>query len=129
MAVTITIEQVKDGFETSLPDTQIQLYIDVVAERSDACLDANSVPDSIQTFLKVAAVRHFGVVNANSGRGLVQSESAPNGASRSFAINTGDYQTPYLAEIMQFDQYGCVSSIFENEKRISLRAVGGRPRV
>lgn len=122
MATTITISDIKDGFTTSLSDDQINLAIAVV-DQANTCLDANSVSSDIQKALKIYGARHILSMQANSGRGEVTSESAPSGASRSFASRKVD-SSPFYSLLKQLDKYGCVIGQLENEARISIRSVG-----
>lgn len=123
MAATITIADVKDGFDTDLPDSQLQIAI-TLANQADACLDANGVPDDLQSALKVLAARHIAYMQSNSGRGGVTSESAPSGASRSYGRWTGNGGSPYYGLIEQMDQTGCIKALFENQANLWLRSVG-----
>lgn len=123
MAATITIDDVKDGFDTDLPDSQITIAI-TLANQADACLDSNAVPDDLQSALKVLAARHVLYLQSNSGRGGVTSESAPSGASRSYGKWTGDGGSPYFGLIEQMDRTGCISALFENKANLWLRSVG-----
>lgn len=122
MAVVITIADVKDGFTTSLPDTQIQILIEFVSS-ADACLDGSSVPDATQRALKTMAVRHMCVMQSGNGTGQVKSRTAPNGASVSFSTSSGGSQ--YGDLLSQMDVTGCVSGLLENNKpSLYLAAVG-----
>lgn len=123
MAATITIAEVRDGFDTDLPDSQITIAI-TLANQADACLDANAVPDDVQSALKVYAARHVLYLQSNSGRGGVTSESAPSGASRSYGKWSGKGGSPFYGLIEQLDQYGCIKALFENSQNLWLRSVG-----
>jgi len=122
MAVTITVEEVKDGFVTSVPDAEIQIVIDVIAE-ADACLDKNSVSDNMQRLLKLYAIRHMLWVQSNEGRGSVTSESAPSGASRSYGQWRGD-GSPYWGTLKQLDRTGCVRAILDNTANLYFGSIG-----
>ena len=123
MAATITVEDVKDGFDTDLPDSQITIAI-TLAGQADQCLDANKVPEDVQSALKLYAARHILYMQSNSGRGGVTSESAPSGASRSYGKWQGKGGSPFYGLIEQLDQYGCVKALFENSQNLWLRSVG-----
>lgn len=124
MAVTITIDEVKDGFDTSASDDEINLAITII-DQAGACLDRNSVPDDIQRALKLYGVRHIMVMQDNSGRGTVTSETAPNGASRSYGQWKGAEGTPYRGLLNQLDRYGCVTSLLDNSNKLGVWSVGG----
>lgn len=123
MAATITIADVKDGFDTDLPDSQITIAI-TLANQADACLDKNAVPDDVQSALKVLAARHILSLQANSGRGEITSQSAPSGASQSFGRWQGKGGSPFYGLIEQLDKYGCIKALFENNAGLLMRSVG-----
>lgn len=122
MAVTITLEDVKAGFSTTMEDPEIMLAISL-ANSADACLDANVDSEDIQKALKLYSVWHILFMQANNGRGEVDRESAPSGASRSFS-GAPKNGSPYLDLLKQLDKSGCLTSLFENQNRLSFRSVG-----
>lgn len=128
MATAITYAEVINGFDTSLPEAQVDLLIDVV-DGADTCLDANSVSASSQSILKITAVRHMLTLmgSAGSGKGSVTSEQSPSGAGRSYSAPSakdGLLSTSYGALLKQLDKYGCVVNQIENQQRISIRSIG-----
>ena len=127
MAATITAADVKDGFATTVSDTEIDLLISVVSE-ADACMDAAGVSDERQRVLKIYAVRHMLSMQSNGGRGNVTSESAPSGASRSYSAwkGVGVNATPYGSMLKQLDVNGCVVRLLENTVNLSIMSVGRR---
>lgn len=128
MALTPT--DIKAGFQTDLPDSEIQDLIDFMAAADD-CLTKNSVPTATQDLLKKYAIRHLLLLQGNSGRGEVSSERAPSGASRSYREWNGTEglsATRYGALLKQMDRYGCIRAVVENNKRLEL-FVSGPKRV
>lgn len=126
MAVVITVEDVKDGFATTVPDSEIETLIEIV-DGADACLDAAAVPDARQRALKIYAVRHMLQMQANGGKGAVRSESAPSGASRSYsgwAGGDGPLSTSFGSLLKQLDTTGCVTGILENSSNVMILSVG-----
>ena len=122
----IFVEDVKGGFPTTVGDDEIQMLIDML-DRSDACFSANNVPEEDVRLLKIYAVRHFLQLQSNSGRGQVTSESAPSGASRSFASwsqGKGLNATQYGVMIKQLDRFGCIRGVIENDQSLVLMSVG-----
>lgn len=113
MAVTITIEEVRDGFDTAAGDTEVQMAIDFVST-ADECLDANEVPDNTQRALKLQGTRHMLAMQAGGGRGEITSQTAPSGASQSYGKYAGDYGTSYGETLRMMDKTRCVSSLFDN---------------
>lgn len=126
MAAVITVNDVKAGFATTVPDSEIQMLIDIV-DGADSCLDAAAVPEARQTALKIYAVRHMLQMQANGGKGSVRSESAPSGASRSYAGWAGGdglSSTSFGSLLKQLDTTGCVTGILENDGNFMMLSVG-----
>jgi hypothetical protein len=126
MAAVITVNDVKAGFATTVPDSEIQMLIDIV-DGADSCLDAAAVPEARQTALKIYAVRHMLQMQANGGKGSVRSESAPSGASRSYsgwAGGDGLLSTSFGSLLKQLDTTGCVTGILENDGNFMMLSVG-----
>ena len=126
MAAVITPEDVTNGFATDVSASEIPLYIAIV-DGADACLDKNEVPDDTQRALKLLAVRHLLALQATGGRGNVTSESAPSGASRSYAKYTGTNGTYYGDLLKSLDLYGCLTRVIDaNHVKVGLWSVGGK---
>ena len=126
MAAVITASDVKEGFATTVSDSEIEMLIEIV-DGADACLDAAAVPDARQRALKIYAVRHMLQMQANGGKGAVRSESAPSGASRSYsgwAGGEGLMSTSYGSLLKQLDTTGCVTGILENDGNVMILSVG-----
>jgi hypothetical protein len=126
MAVVITVDDVKEGYATTVPDSEIEMLIEIV-DGADACLDAAAVPDARQRALKIYAVRHMLQMQANGGKGAVRSESAPSGASRSYsgwAGGDGLMSTSFGSLLKQLDTTGCVTGILENTGNVMILSVG-----
>ena len=97
-------------------------YITLVMS-SDACLEGAGVPDDIGKALKRLAVAHVAQLMSNGGRGAVTSESAPSGASRSFAAwatGKGLYATAFGQLLKAQDRTGCVTGFLEADAGPSL---------
>lgn len=123
MAVTITTAEVKDGFSTTVPDSEIALWITLV-DQADACLDKNSVADDVQKILKLTAVRHLLWSQSNQGKGTVTSQTAPSGASQSFGQWKGD-GSPYWDTLKMADVTGCVRGVIDNKSQMQFMTIGG----
>lgn len=125
MAVVITVEDVKNGFPTTVGDDEIDVLIEVISD-ADACLDGASVSDARQRILKIYGVRHMLHMQANSGRGNITSEHAPNGASRSFSAwrGVGVNASPFGSLLKQLDVSGCVVGLLESSGGIAVFSVG-----
>lgn len=127
MAVEIVPDDVTDGFQTEAPASEIELAISLVAA-ADPCLDKHDVPEATQVALKVYAVRHILTMQAGSGQGTVSSQTAPSGASQSFASYRGSKGSRFRELLEQLDLYGCVRSVLDADSRIYLQTVGGANR-
>jgi hypothetical protein len=128
MAVTITVEEVKNGFATTVPDDEIQILIEIVSE-ADACMDTAGVSDDRQRMLKIYAVRHMCFMQSGGGKGNVTSQSAPSGASQSFSSwkGVGVNASPYGNLLKQLDKSGCVVGLLENDgPQLAIMSVGGK---
>jgi hypothetical protein len=125
MAVTITVEQAKDGFETTVSDVEIQELIDFVSATADLCLDANLITDNKIVLMKKYAVRHACTLMAESGRGTIKSQGSPSG-SRSFNswIGKGIDATTYGVMLNQIDITKCVTVVFNNDNNLGLFVIG-----
>lgn len=121
---------IKDGFETDAGDPEIQSLIDFVVSGSSKCLEANSVPEATQDLLITYAVRHILSLTNAGGRGVVTSERAPSGASRSFGSwqGKGLDSTRYGSLLMQMDRYGCARASLEHNAKLAFFTVKSRRR-
>jgi len=121
MAVTITAADVKAVQPTTLPDSVID---DIIAtlDQADACLDANSVPDATQRLLKLYGAAHMVYGTA---KGNVQSERSPTGASRTYREGgSGLDSSPWGSQVLQFDEYGCVTSLLQRDSTTYIASTG-----
>lgn len=126
MAVTVTSTEVKDGFTTTVSDSEIDMLI-AFANTADTCLDSNSVPDNTVKLMKLAAVRHMLTLQSNDGNGPLQSQSAPSGAGRSFQSWQGGTDinaTRYGSMLNQLDSSGCIVSLLTNDSKPQFYALG-----
>lgn len=122
MAATITVEDVK-AYGITGADQMLADFIAVI-DGSDACLDARGVPATTQRILKINAVGHLATLAAG---GQVRSQSAPNGASRSFSTPSGSGidSTSWGASLRSLDAHGCVTRLLEADKAKPFIAVAG----
>ncbi|MCC4288513.1 DUF7370 family protein [Vreelandella aquamarina] len=127
MAVTITAEDVT-GYGIAAPAPVIDGLILLMAQ-ADECLDKHRVPDDVQRTLKLYGVGHMAALASG---GQIRSQSAPNGASRSFAVPSGVglASTTWGALLKSLDQWGCIANLLENDqpKPMILSAGPGRRR-
>ncbi|MBZ5486906.1 hypothetical protein HW452_05140 [Halomonas aquamarina] len=125
MAATITIDDVR-GYGITGADAMLRDYIAVI-DGADACLDKNRVPEATQRILKINAVGHLATLAAG---GQIRSQSAPSGASRSFATPTGDGidSTNWGSALRSLDSAGCVTRLLQSDKARPFVAVAGPGR-
>ena len=124
MAALITVSDVKAGYSTGVPDSEIELLI-TVADQADACLEGSAVPESKQKLLKLLAVRHMLYLIDEDGRGKPISQGA-SGAFRSFGAWQGHglASTRYGSMLQQLDATGCITSILSNSQQLGVWSVG-----
>ncbi|BET97296.1 hypothetical protein TCT1_27190 [Xenorhabdus sp. TCT-1] len=103
----------------ALPDSVLQLLLDQVNAKSE-CLSANYDESTQSLLLIYAAVR----LASLSGARKIASQSAPSGASRSFAYNSSG--TDYLLkQIRAWDKRGCLSGLPLESKSVGFFDVVG----
>jgi len=113
--ITITIEQARElmGADyASVPDSTINMII-TLAGAMDECLES-SYPDNLdlQEAIKLYAICHMTAVTTGK---QTKSQSAPNGASRSFefiASKEGIQLTSYGRMVQYLDSAGCFEGAF-----------------
>lgn len=117
----ITVADVKDGFETSASDTEIQSYIAFV-DQADPCLTANNVADEIGQAVKIAGVRYLLSLGSSSSAGRVKSQRAVSGASRTFDSDMGS--DDFMKQIEILDQYRCVLRVLNTNQKAAFMTIG-----
>lgn len=123
MAVTITTADVRAEYpseSTGVSDTMLEGYIAQV-DTADDCLDAYSVPDAVQTSLKMLGVGHL--LHQSSGAASVASERDANGAAVSY--RDGSMSSAYNA-LVSMDTYGCVVGVVSTKQAALFQVVAGR---
>lgn len=127
MAVTITSDEVKSGFSTTVAASEIDLLIAFIAG-ADTSLDAANVADGSQRLLKLYGIRHLLTLQANEGRGTVTNEKAPSGAGRAFNANKGEgiESTNFGKALLQMDKGRHVIQLIDNQTLVSLGSIGRR---
>ncbi|CAM7912019.1 DUF7370 family protein [Morganella morganii] len=118
----ITLDDVKPmiaelGF--ALPDSVLSLLLSQVNAKS-GCLEANYDETTQKLLLIYTVVR----LASLSGARKISSQSAPNGASRSFAYDSAG--TDYLLnQIRAWDSAGCLSDLPLSSKTVGFFGVVG----
>lgn len=123
MAAQITLEDVKPmmaelGF--TVPDSLLTLLLSQVSGVS-ACMDGAGYSDDLQKLLLIYAVLRLAAL---SGARKISSQTAPSGASRSFAYDSA--RTDYLLkQIRAWDSHGCLSGLPMSSKSVGFFDVVG----
>ena len=118
---TITPIEVKAFINTQLPDAVLQTFINT-ADTADACLTNYTLADDDIKNLKLFAVAHIITLTE---RGDIASQSAPNGASRSFRQNIGIRNTSYGMALESLVGGSCVVSVIDNTNSIAVMSIRG----
>lgn len=119
---TVTVAEVKEIIQTSLPDDVIQAFINTV-DKADLCLAGYDLPDETIKVMKQYAVAHM---IETSSRGDVKSQSAPSGASRSFRDGKGLSGTNYGMTLEMMTGYSCIQAVIDNTQTLYLRSINPR---
>lgn len=122
MAITITAQEVKDFCKTGLPDSVIQLYIDSTTSKIGECVET-SYDEATATIILLNVIAHL----LCGKDGKVSSVSAPNGASKSFALSqtrSGLRSSSYGETVYDLDTKGCWQKIFTTS--FMLKSIGNK---
>ena len=118
MAVTITLSDVRAEYpQNQSSDTMLNAFIATV-DNADACLDANGVPDAIQTALKLLGV---GVI-IESTYGTVSSEQSANGSRVDYESDSQGL----LSQLKAIDSFGCIQSVIKSNEPDIYFGAGGQ---
>ena len=105
MAITITIDDIKEYSGTTLSDTILNMYINSVTSKVGPCLERYDDDTANLIFLNLIA--HL---TTSSSQQKIQSESSPSGASISYATTVtknGLGSTLFGEQVLMLDKYGC----------------------
>lgn len=107
MATTVTPEDVKEIFASSLSDKVITMYINTTYKAVGECLDSNYDEDTA-TLIFTNMIAYL--LSIAEGVQEVTSTKAPNGASITYnsgVTESGINQNPYGKIVRSFDIKGC----------------------
>ncbi|MDC9591367.1 hypothetical protein PSI23_19260 [Xenorhabdus sp. XENO-10] len=119
----ITLNDIKPmiaelGF--TLPDSVLELLLNQVNDKSE-CMVAHGYDESLQKLLLIYATVRLASL---SGARKIASQSAPSGASRSFAYDSSG--TDYLLkQIRGWDKHSCLSGLPLESKSVGFFDVVG----
>ncbi|WP_252108837.1 MULTISPECIES: hypothetical protein [unclassified Halomonas] len=107
-------------------DAMLRDFIAVI-DGANACLDKSRVAEATQRILKINAVGHLATLASG---GQIRSQSAPSGASRSFATpnGAGIDSTNWGSALRSLDTTGCVTRLLQSDKTRPFVAVAGPGR-
>lgn len=117
MTSPITVQDVKDFYPNSLPDSVILRYINMFAQ-ADQCMDDNGIDTFSQEIVKLTAIAHM--LSIQQG-GTVVSETDMDGASVRFKESKGS--TQYIDQLRSLPGYSCISRFIDKPRRFAV-AVG-----
>lgn len=113
------LRQVLAGMRINVPDFLLQIWLNKV-NAINACLIGAGVSDDDGKLIKLYLLTLFGIGQAWP---MVQSESAPSGASRSFRF--GDLRTQWatnLNALRLLDKTGCAGELIPVDPTVTARA-------
>ena len=118
MAVTITLSDVRAEYpNTQASDVMLTAFI-VTVDAADTCLDANGVPDAVQSALKLLGV---GVI-IESTYGTISSEQSANGSS----VDYENGSQGLLSQLKAIDTYSCIQSVIKSNEPDIYFGAGGQ---
>jgi hypothetical protein len=118
---TITTAEVRAFITNQLPDAILQTFINS-SDAADSCLANYDLADDDIKSLKLLAVAHIITLTE---RGDISSQSAPNGASRSFKQNAGIRSTSYGMALESLVGGSCVASAIDSSNKVFLMSIKG----
>lgn len=111
MAAVVTEQDAKAYLESqglSVPDVMLQLWLDLIDEKQ-ACLGSGAAA-------KLAAYALLSLLALASVYRYISSQSAPSGASRSFAIQDfGIAWKSQMANLRLYDKDGCLDALVPSD--------------
>ena len=117
MAIEITVEEVKAiAPDTGATDAAIQMQINIVGCKIDACLEANygDCPDLAKA-IKIYTVAYF-AAKGSSPQGATTSRKWSDGSAEGYSDTGMTAAQKYWDMAIQLDSAGCVSNAFPTNK-------------
>ena len=110
MTIEVTVQDVRDGFSTSVSDAGIQRQIDMVINSIGACLESN-YDNSKSEQIVINIVQHN--LTLQSG-GVDANKKAASGAQIQKQVAEGQdiRSTPYGQLVYQLDSAGCYELLY-----------------
>ena len=115
MAIELTVEEVRAIVpELGASDAAIQMHINIVGNKIDACLEANYADSLDQAkAIKIYTVAYFSD-KGNDNKGQVTSQKWADGDSQQFSDKATD--SAYWNTAIQLDSADCVVNAFRTKK-------------
>jgi len=116
MAIPLTVEEVRAVVpELAATDVAIQLHIDVISCKLDACLEANYVdcPDLAKA-IKIYTVAYF-ADKGNDNKGAITSQKWADGDAQQFSDKNAS-SSSYWDTAIQLDNANCLQNTFRTKK-------------
>ena len=123
MPVIITVQDVRELVpDLSATDAAIQMHINIVSCKLDACLDANYADcEDLAKAIKIYTVAYF-ADKGNDNKGATTSTRWADGDAETYA-DKAQSSNSYWDTVLQLDSAQCVSRAFKSGK---VFAVTGR---
>lgn len=117
-----TLEELQNwlaGQGFSVPGFIASAWLEVLAERIE-CMEANNYSE---VTIKLAYLHTLALFGLSSGNRYISSQSAPNGASRSFRIkDAGEAWRGHLHMLRMLDPANCMGSALPDGPEVEKRA-------
>ena len=115
MAIPLTVEEVRAVIpELMATDAAIQMHINIVGCKIDACLEANYADcPELAKAIKIYTVAYF-ADKGNDNKGSVTSQKWADGDAQSYSDKATS--SAYWDTVLQLDSAGCVQNAFRSGK-------------
>lgn len=115
MAISLTVEEVRAVVpELEASDAAIQMHINIVGCKLDACLEANYADcPELAKAIKIYTVAYF-ADSGNDNKGSVTSQKWADGDAQSFSDKATS--SAYWDTALQLDSADCVVNAFRTKK-------------
>lgn len=110
---TVSVSDIKDLTNSSLPDSIIQMQINMVISRVGTCLDSNYTEEEANFIALMAAAAMADLSDSSS---KLKQERAANGASTTYQdvnFNASSFESnQFGSQAKAFDTAGCLNGLF-----------------
>lgn len=120
MAINLTPDDVRELCPTNASDAVIQMYIDVVIEKYEQCLEGNYSEATAKLLATMATCVILS--NSSNSSGKVKSKRAPNGSSISY--DTSEDASGMYNNIEAIDTSGCLTDLLLTDGVFAIGTAG-----